>query len=230
MRTVVRVLVVALVAAAVGALMPGPADAQGFTTIRSGGRGGTWDFYLPLTYADSAVISGQNGSSVDVNAGFGFGFGFGYNFNDNLHLNGLFTWNSRSYDALAVRPDGSTAQYSNYMYTSTFMLNAVYYFMEGSFTPFVTGGAGITYVDTNIQDGPTTGTCWYDPWWGYICSSYAPTKTENDVSYSAGLGVRYDLNRQFSLQGSYNKTWIDFSKASTQPDFDLWRLDIIFRM
>ena len=211
------------------------ADAQSFTTVRPGGRGGNWDFYLPLSYAADATINGQNGSRVDVNGDFGFGFGFGYNFNDHFQLNGLFTWNSRSYDALVtgVTPTtagGSTERYSNVMYTSTFMVNAIYYLLNGNITPFVSGGVGITYVDTNIQNGPASGYCWWDPFWGWVCSSYVPTKTENDISYSAGLGVRFDVNRQFSLQGSYNKTWIDISKASGTPDFDTWRLDFLFRM
>jgi|PlaIllAssembly_1097288.scaffolds.fasta_scaffold40669_1 opacity protein-like surface antigen len=231
MCTVKKFVAVVVVLAALWAIMPGPADAQqGFTSVRPGGRGGTWEFYLPLVYADDARISGQGGASVDINGDFGFGFGFGYNINDNFQLNGLFTWNSRSYDATVVTDIGTTQRYSNYMDTSSMALNAVYYFLNGDITPFVSGGVGITYVDTNVQTGPATGSCWYDPWWGYVCSSYVPTKTENDVNYSAGVGVRYDLNRQFGLQGSYNKTWIDFGKASSTPDFDTWRLDFIFRM
>jgi outer membrane protein W len=230
MCTVKRFLVVVVVLSVVGALVPDPADAQGFTTVRPGGRGGTWDFYLPITYAESAIIEGQGGSSVDVNADWGFGFGFGYNFNDHFQLNGLMTWNSRSYDAIVVTDSGATQRYSNYLDSSTISLNGIFYLLSGDFTPFVSGGVGITYVDTNIQDGPATGTCWYDPWWGYVCSSYVPTKTENDMSYNAGVGVRLDVNRQFGLQASYNKTWIDISKASGTPDFDTWRLDFVFRM
>jgi hypothetical protein len=48
---------VALVVASLGAIMPGPADAQGFTTVRPGGRGGSWEFYLPIVYAESATIT-----------------------------------------------------------------------------------------------------------------------------------------------------------------------------
>ena len=214
-----------------GAVLFAPvAEAQGFTTVRPGGRGGTWDFYLPLTYAESATINGQGGSSVDINADWGFGFGFGYNVNDHFQVNGLFNWNSRSYDAKVITDTGATQRYSNYLDTSNISLNGVYYLMKGDITPFVSGGVGITYVDSNIQNGPASGSCWYDPWWGYVCSSYVPTKTENDISYNAGVGVRFDANRQFSLQGSYNKTWIDMSKASGTPDFATWRLDFIFRM
>jgi len=230
MRTLNRIMVVALVIAALGVFMPEPADAQSFTTVRPGGRGGSWEFFLPLIYTESATINGQNGSSVDLNADWGMGFGFGYNFNENFQINGLFNWSSRSYDALVVNSDGTTRRYSNYMDSSTLSLNGVYYILSGNVTPFVSGGVGITYVDTNIQNGAGSTSCWYDPWWGYVCSSYVPTKTENDISYNAGIGVRFDVNRQFGLQGGYYKTWIDFSKASSTSDFDLWRLDFIFRM
>jgi hypothetical protein len=89
---------------------------------------------------------------------------------------------------------------------------------------------GITYIDTSIQTGPSNGTCWWDPWYGYVCSSYYPTKTQSDFTYGFGLGVRFDLNPKFSLQPSYNKAWVDINNASGTPDFDIWRLDFIFRM
>jgi opacity protein-like surface antigen len=101
--------------------------------------------------------------------------------------------------------------------------------LQGDISPFVSGGAGITYVDTSIPTGLGTPVCWWDPWYGYVCDNGYPTKTETDVSYNLGIGVRFDLNRQFSLQPSYNKVWIDINKAGT-PDFDVYRLDFIFRM
>lgn len=229
-RTSIVGLMLVVAAIAVVALYVPVAEAQSFTSVRPGGRGGNWDFYLPIVYADSATINGQGGSSVDINADFGFGFGFGYNFSDNFQLNGMFTWNSRTYDAKTVNTDGTTRKYSNYMDSSTISVNGVYYFLKGDITPFVSGGIGITYVDTNIPTGSGSTSCWYDPWWGYVCNSYVPTKTENDFSYNAGIGVRYDVNRQFGLQFGYYKTWIDISKAQGTSDFDIWRLDFIFRM
>jgi len=231
MKRLMMISMALVFAAIAGAALYVPvAEAQGFTTVRPGGRGGTWDFFMPLSYSESATINGQGGSSVDLNADWGFGFGFGYNFNDHLQLNGLMAWSSRSYDAKVITDTGATQRYSNYLDISTLSLNGVYYMLNGDITPFVSAGVGITYVDTNIQDGPASGACWYDPWWGYVCSSYVETKTENDISYNAGVGVRFDVNRQFGLQAGYYKTWIDISKASGTPDFDIWRLDFIFRM
>ena len=230
MFLVKKYIVAASILAALSAVMPGSADAQGMTTVRPGGRGGSWEFYLPIVYSDKANISGQGGSSAMINADYGLGMGFGYNFNENFQLNGLFTWNSRSYEATVVKDDGSKVKYNNYLDSTTLMLNGVFYLMSGNITPFVSAGVGIAYVDTNIPTGPGTSVCWWDPVWGYVCGSYVPTKTENDLTYGAGVGVRFDLSRQFSLQCSFNRNWIDISKANGTPDFDTWRIDLLFRM
>ncbi len=211
--------------------MSSVAYAQNYTVGTAGSRAGSWEFFMPLTYNPSTTINGQGGASVELDPTWGFGFGFGYNFNDHFQMNGLFSWSARNYTAKAVAtPGGSTIKYSNTLYSSTFSVNGIYYFLTGKISPFVSGGVGITYIDTSIQTGPSSGTCWWDPWYGYICSTYYPTKTQSDFSYSLGLGVRFDLNRQFSLQPSYNKAWVDIHNASGTPDLDIWRLDFIFRM
>ena len=192
-------------------------------------RGGTWELHLPLSYAEDADFSGMSGSSVSLNDDLGFGFGGGYNFTDRLQFTGLLQFHSRSYDATVVRDDGSTKQYANDMESSTISLNGTYYFLDGDITPFLIGSIGYTFVDTNIQDGPAEGVCWWDPWWGYICSEYVPTKTETDMSYGAGAGIRIDITENFGLQCSYSRNWVDIENASGTPEFDMWRLDIIIR-
>jgi opacity protein-like surface antigen len=206
------------------------AHAQSYTVSGPEGRAGSWEFFMPLTYNPSTTINSQGGSSVDLDPTWGFGIGFGYNFNDHFQMNGLFSWSARNYTAKAVQSDGTTRSYSNTTYLSTFSVNGIYYFLKGKINPFVSGGLGITYIDTSIQTGPSNGTCWWDPWYGYVCSTYYPTKTQSDFTYGFGLGVRFDLNPKFSLQPSYNKAWVDINNASGTPDFDIWRLDFIFRM
>jgi opacity protein-like surface antigen len=227
-RAIIISLALVFVAIAWVAMVVPVAGAEEYTTIRPGGRGGNWEFILPLMYTDSTTVNGEGGSSLRINSDWSTGFGFGYNVNDHIQINGLFTWAYRSYDATVMKTDGTTSRYSNYMDTSTIGLNGVYYLLGGNFTPFISAGIGYTYIDTNIQNGPSTGSCWYDPWYGYVCSSYVPTKTESDWSYNAGIGVRYDVNRSFALQGSYNKMWIEADKV--KPDFDIFKIDFIFRM
>jgi opacity protein-like surface antigen len=205
------------------------AEAQEYMASRPGGRGGTWEFSLPLIYSGSTTWNGQGGSSVDLDATWGFGFGFGYNFNEHFQLNGLFAWSARNYSATIENQDGTQKRYGNTLYSSTFSLNGVYYPMLGKISPFVSGGIGGTYIDTSIPTSIGSTACWWDPWYGYVCGSTATTKTESDFSYNVGIGVRFDLGREFSLQPSYNKVWIDRGSKGT-PDMDIWRMDFIFRM
>lgn len=229
MKGFMRVAVVAFLIAAIWIIVPALAGAQSFSSSRPGGRSGSWDFFLSPIYAESETVKGKGGSSVDLNDDWGFGFGFGYNFNDHFQLNGLFSYSDRSYDATVVQDDGTTQQYNSSMESTTISLNGVYYILSGNITPFLSGGVGWTWIDTNIPNGPPSNVCWYDPWWGYVCDSYVPTKTEDDWSFNAGIGIRADFTRQFGMQFGYYKMWIDMEKASDMPDFDIWRLDFVFR-
>jgi opacity protein-like surface antigen len=214
--------IVAVGALAGALVLPSPVYAQGTS------RAGTFEFILPVVYSPGATVNGQGGSSADVNSDLGFGFGFGYNVNTHLQLNGLFNWSTRGYNATLVNTDGTTRKASGTLDTSTISFNGVYYLLPKALTPFVSAGIGSTFVDSNIPTGPTSTGCWYDPWYGYICNTYTNTKTYSAVSYTAGLGLRWEASRQVALQGSYNKLWID--ATSSNPTFDGWRLDLIFRM
>ncbi len=223
MKSMSPVLPIVLVGALAGALMlPSPVKAQGSQ------RASSWEFILPITYSTSTTVTGQGGSSADLNSDLGFGIGFGYNLNNHLQLNGLLTWSTRSYNATLVNTDGTTRKASGTLESSTLGINAVYFFIPQGITPFVSGGIGSTFVDSNIPSGPGSTTCWYDPYYGYICDTYTPTRTETAFSYTAGIGVRIPVSRAFSVQGSYNKLWIDMSNS--KPEIDGWKLDFIFRM
>ena len=208
------------------------ADAQQFTSVRPGGRAGTWDIILPLNYAESATINGQNGSSVNVDGGWGLGIGFGYNFTDNFELGGSFNWNERTYSANVTGTGFMGSRYTNWMDTSTVLVNGTFYILNGNFSPFVTGGMGFTYVDTNIPSGYSgPSSCWWDPWYGYVCNNYyQPTVTRNEWTYNAGVGVRFDLNRQMALRAGYYRSWVEFRNTSGgTPYFDNWAFDLVFR-
>jgi opacity protein-like surface antigen len=232
MRYILRIFVASVIVSILClAGVAEPADAQQYTAVRPDGRAGSWEFFLPLIYSNNATIKGDGGSKVDVNDDWAFGLGFGYNITDHLKVDGMFNWAYRSYDATAYDNNGNVSrQYSNYMDSTTLSLNGTYYFLNGKIQPFVSAGIGYTWIDSNIPEGTGSTSCWWDPWYGYVCSSYVPTKTEDDFSYTAGLGVRFDANRQFSMQLGFYRMWIDVSRASTTPEFDNYRLDFIFRM
>jgi len=224
MKSISRMFpVVAVGALAVALALPSPAQAQGAA------REGSVEFILPLIYTPSTSFNGQGGSGADINANLGFGFGLNYNLNNHFQIGGLFNWSSRNYQATLVdTPSGTQRKATGYLESSTIGVNATYFLMQGGFTPYLTAGLGSTFIDTNIPNGaPATG-CWYDPWYGQICSTYVPTKTQTAVSYTAGAGVRFEMTRSIAVQGSYNRMWLDYSNGN--PAFDAWRLDFVFRM
>ena len=205
------------------------AGAQSETLAEPKGRAGAFNVLL-FTYNPSTSWGGQGGSSMKLDDGWGAGFGFGYNLSDHFQLNGVVSWGDRDYTATFVNTNGSTRQYNNKLDTTSLSLNGVFYFLKGAITPFVSGGGGLTNINTNIPTGVATTECWYDPWYGYVCNIDIPTKNETFLSYTAGLGVNFDISPRYSLQSSYNKTWLDVRRASNTPDFDVWRLDLIFRI
>jgi len=225
MKSISRMFpMVAVGALAVTLALPSPAQAQGAA------REGSVEFILPLIYTTSQNLTAQGGSTASVNANLGFGFGLNYNLNNHFQVGGIFNWSSRSYSAELVDPTGANAtrKVSGTVEASTIGVNATYLFIPTGFTPYVTGGIGSTFIDTNIPNGIPQSGCWYDPWYGQICSTYVPTKTQTAVSYTAGAGVRFEMTRSVSVQGSYNRMWIDLSGG--YPTFDAWRLDFVFRM
>lgn len=193
-------------------------------------RSGDMEFSIPVIYTNSTKIDGSGGSYADLNSDWSPGFGIGYNINEHFLVNGLFTWSSRGYDAKIVNSIGGTGKYNGTMESTTISLNGTYFILDRDITPFVSGGIGWTYMDTNIPSGASDSYCYWDPWWGYICTSYTPTKTQDRVSYNAGLGLRWDITSHFSMQGSYNKMWVDISKAQGgMPDFNVYKVDFVFR-
>jgi opacity protein-like surface antigen len=196
---------------------------------RGNGGAGSWEFSMPINYTKTSTVTGQSGSSADINAGLSTGLGLGYNVNDNFQVTGKFNWGQRNYSANTTGT-GTIGPYNGTLYSSTLELDATYYFMPGDFTPFVSGGFGSTFIDSNIPNGGSSSSCYWDPWWGYVCGTYQPTKTSTNITYNFGAGMRMDLSRNFALQGSINRMWIDAARTGSTPEFDSFRIDFIFRM
>jgi opacity protein-like surface antigen len=220
-----KTVVLATVCASWAAMAAAQSDSSGVPTYRAE----KWDVSLGLIYALETDISGEGGSQATINDDLGFGFAGGYNFNSHFQLGGSFNWDSRSYDATGIGNDGSRLQYNNNLESTALGLNGIYFILPGNITPFVSGTLGYTFVDSNIQNGPTETVYYYDPWWGYTYDTYTPTRSESGLSYGAGIGLRVDFNENFGLQLSYNKTWVDINNTAETPDFDTIRLDFIGR-
>jgi opacity protein-like surface antigen len=148
-------------------------------------------------------------------------------------LGGDFFWNNASYTA-TVAPAAGNANppytVQGTLETSTIRFNATWNFSASNFTPFVTGGIGSTYIDTNIPyGGPPVNTCWWDPWWGYYCGTYMPTRTAYYVSYSAGAGLRWEVDRSLFLRAVAIRQWLDAGGSLGNFWTDQYRFDVGFK-
>ena len=188
-------------------------------------REGAFELYLSPKYIDSKTLNGQGGSQVDLNDTWGWGFGFGYNMDEHWAFNFDIAWSSPSYDATTVDNSNAKSNYSSNLDTSSTIFTGIYNFSQKRFSPFVSGSFGWVFLDSNIPSGPPQNTCWWDYYWGYVCSTYLPTKTETDFTYGLGVGVRFDMTKDFFLRAAYDKNWIDFDQASSE-DFDAIKIDI----
>jgi opacity protein-like surface antigen len=225
-----RSLILGFTILAVVAIYTSVAWAQEETGTHPDYRSGGLEFSIPIIYSIPSKIDGAHNTSVDLNDNWGFGIGLGYNINEYFLVGGLFSWSSRSYEATFQKEDGTSGKYNGNMDSATLSLNGTYNILKGNITPFVTAGLGITWIDTNIPNGSGQEYCYWDPWWGYICGTYVPTKTENDFSCNIGAGVRWDINKDFSLKGAYNLTWTDVKEASGgMPYTNIFDFEIVFR-
>jgi hypothetical protein len=109
------------------------------------------------------------------------------------------------------------------MYTSNLRFVGTYHLASGPLTPFLTFNGGWTYVDTGIPSGLPQTDCWY--YYYYYCGTYTPTYATTKFSYGAGLGVRADIGRSFTLRGMVSQQYVDFAYLSTTP-WTVWRIDL----
>jgi opacity protein-like surface antigen len=106
----------------------------------------------------------------------------------------------------------------------TGQVNGVWNVFDAALTPYLQAGFGWTYIDSNVSDGsPVTG-CWWDPWWGYICSNFYETYDETNFSWNAGAGLRYEFDSSMFIRGGWERLNIDGGDG-VDPGFDAFRLE-----
>ena len=197
----------------------------GITRGADSDREEMWEFNVPIQYTDSESFSSTGGTSVELNGDIGLGLGFGYNFNEYFFLGFEINWMSSNFD-VAVRTDDPGNPISNISGTldsSTYFVSVQYNLLAKTFTPFITSGIGSTYIDSNIPTGPPVGSCWWHPWWGYICSTWQPTATDTAFSYNASVGLRGDITDTFFLEAAVSKAWLNLDNSD--PEFTRYRLE-----
>jgi opacity protein-like surface antigen len=188
-------------------------------------REGRWQMSVPITFTSGATVDGQQGTSFKLNDDVGLGFGFGYNLNPHFMVGVDFTWLTANYDA-SISTDINNDHIPDTKVDLAGTLDAAnlqfvgqYNILKGRVTPFLRASLGWTWIDSNIPAGPAVGSCWWDPWYGYVCGTWQPTYGATRFAYGAAAGVRGEVAERFYLEASYNVLWLDTSQSGT-PSMD----------
>ena len=153
-----------------------------------------WEFGGELIYQDSADFESDGGSSASLDSDIGLALTFGYRLSERLELTFGLDWNNIDYTADIVAedvplvPDGTIIGVDGELESFTPRVGVNFNFMEGPFTPYVSGMIGYAFIDTNIPDGPPSTGCYWDPWYGQICGTWQDTRSTEEFTYGRGSG------------------------------------------
>lgn len=193
----------------------------GATAADAQSREGRWEFTLGGAYQLGADLDFEGGSTLETDDELAFIMSTGYNISDSLTATFGFGWAGVDYNANVVKEDGGVTGISGEFDNWNLNAGLLFNLMEGPLTPFIGASIGYAWIDTNIPNGlPSTG-CYWDPWWGYICYTDYPTKTESAFTYAAALGLRYHFNPGTFMRLTYTSQWMDLGQATSTPRFDI---------
>lgn len=214
-----------LAAAAAAFLFPSIGSAQG--TTREPG----YEFGIDVLYQLSTDSKFDGGSKLDMDDDIGAALTFGYRFNPKVELQFGLDWAETNYKGTLQSASfpGLSADVHGDMESFAFRVNGVYNFLDRPLTPFVSGGIGYSWIDTNIPTGQVQVGCWWDPWYGQICTPYQPTKSVEAFTYQVGVGARWDLLQNFTLRFMWEHAWFDISHATSTPAWDQFKVGAVWR-
>ena len=192
-------------------------------------RRGNWEASILAAAGSGVDLSGENGSSMDVDDAWGWGFTIGYNLTANWNFAYKFTLHKHDYTAVIVNEpeegeDPVIRELSHELDKYAHQLNVTWHWFDGPLTPYLQGGVGYGKIDSNIPSQPPQTGCWWDPWWGYICDTTWRTHDSSEFTYNLGLGVRWDVNGALFLRGVYSREWMGADAGDLE--FDTLSLDL----
>ena len=131
---------------------------------------------------------------MSTDSDWGFGVGAAYHFSNRLQVQMMLDWLNADYDATImsgdVPPDPAftvSGEYESLRRGSTCLRS--WTVTSRPTCPRASAGALSIRM---FRRPPQTG-CWWDPWWGYICTTYQNTRDTDEFAYQAGVGVRWDV-------------------------------------
>ena len=194
------------------------------------GAAGDWEFRIGPVFTESKKVSFNGGSNANIDSTTGVKIGTGYYITDQLIVGMNFGWAESSFNGTIVGNLANSRIENGHVDFSTLMVDAMYLLpLKGAIKPYAEAGLGWNWVNTNIATAPPQTGCWWDPWWGYICSTWQPTHGSSNFAYQAGAGVQVNFTRSFTINVDYRYTWLDLSNTSSTPGFGGVNLTFVWR-
>jgi len=193
-------------------------------------RDGRFETSLVLNYQNSINEKTEGGAALNVDSVVGWGIGLGWNWTSKVNLSYKYLSSKPHYLATTIGEDpASEPQVIDHTMTKiSHQFNVTYHFMDGAFSPFVIGGVGWVKLDSNIPSEPFQASCWWDPWWGYICAGEWKTFSTTEFVYNLGLGFRWDINNAIFTRGSYSREFIKLKNGSLDLDMAMLEIGLMF--
>ncbi len=191
------------------------------SSAHAANRSQSWEASFLLKNLGSESITGPSGATLDFDDDTGWGFTIGYNLNEHLNLAYEFSSNEPTYTARFTGPGNVPRTFTKKanFYSNNF--NATFHLTKGRFAPYVSGGFGWTFIDSNVSNGE--GYCAPGYYWGWYC--YQESYNSTDFSYNAAVGLRLDFEGPMFVRGSYGMQWTEFSQSSSDPEFEVIRVE-----
>jgi opacity protein-like surface antigen len=142
------------------------------------------------------------------------GLGVAYHFNDFLAVHADFMFGNVQFSGDAPLRSGGSFRIEQDAFITTGRFNLDYNIINRRITPFVTAGLGYQYLETELKQLPPVTTCWWDPWWGWVCASSHPYVSELYFTWNAGAGVRWNITDEIFIKAMAGATWLQYSGAS----------------
>jgi opacity protein-like surface antigen len=189
----------------------------------AGPEQGDWEFRIGPIFGLSQNVD-FHGGTAEIKDTAGLKLGAAYYLTEHLSLGGNLAFSRGDFSSEVINSGVNVGVQNGHETSSSLLFDATYSFLHGPFRPYVEGGLGYGWVDTNIASGPPVAGCWWDPWWGYVCSGYQPTRGTSSWVGQLGAGLQYNFNHQFGVSAGYRENWAKLASKTT----DLGALEVMF--
>lgn len=192
-------------------------------------RGRSNEYSLNLHVVGSKDYAFEGGAAARNDGGAGVSLSIARNLNNHFAVGAEAAWSVFNYRARVVPGAGNPAagfESEGDAEMVALRLHATWYLLSGPTTPFLTAGAGVTFLDPEFDSGPPANACWIYPWYGQVCGAGAPENTLTRLGYTAGAGLRVDLPHNWGFFRLFvGGEWIHFSEASSPVGYAQVRAD-----